>query len=300
MTDSGGSNCVLRDEFGLLPTSDIRQCITALAQESKTSLLRKLFTYRYSNGTGISGMTFGNLFMAALTEILGSQSEAIQATCQMLNVKGEIIPVTFDNTHLVARYDNGKQVLGEHFIDEPDSKIGHHKIVELDTFPKAQANPKAVSAIKSADAIILGPGDLFTSTICNLVIDGIPQAIAKSKAKKIFITNVMTKFGQTNHFTTQDHLNTLEQYLKPNTINYCLVNHPAVFPKSILKRYQQESAYPVHNNLKSTKTLTVITKNFVKNELVAPHKSDHLKRSLIRHDSAKIASTIYKIISHTA
>ena len=111
MTDSGGSNRVLRDEFGLLPTSDIRQCIAALASDNANGLIRELFTYRYNQGTGISGMTFGNLFMAALADICGSQEAAIEKTCQLLEVKGDIIPVTLDNTHLVARYENGEQVL---------------------------------------------------------------------------------------------------------------------------------------------------------------------------------------------
>lgn len=127
MTDSGGSNRVLRDEFGLLPTSDIRQCITALASDNSNGLIRELFTYRYNQGTGISGMTFGNLFMVALTDIYGSQEAALEKTCQLLDVKGDIIPVTLDNTHLVARYENGEQVLGEHHIDQPDERLGNLK-----------------------------------------------------------------------------------------------------------------------------------------------------------------------------
>src|SRR3972149_7262671 len=111
MMDSGGSNRVIRDEFGLLPTSDLRQCMIALSSETPSELVRELFTYRYNAGTGITGMSFGNLFMAALTDIYGSQEVAIKKTCEFLDVKGEIIPVTFDKVHLVARYENGKQVL---------------------------------------------------------------------------------------------------------------------------------------------------------------------------------------------
>ncbi|MFV1917306.1 MAG: 2-phospho-L-lactate transferase CofD family protein, partial [Patescibacteria group bacterium] len=157
MTDSGGSNRVIRDEFGLLPTSDIRQVMVALASDSSDEVLRKLFTYRYNAGTGISGMTYGNLFMAALTDIYGNQEKAIEKTCEILNVKGKIIPVTYDNTNLVARYDNGEQVLGEHYIDEPDERLGQHKIAELEVFPRANANKKALTAIEKADLIVLGP-----------------------------------------------------------------------------------------------------------------------------------------------
>src|SRR3989344_2157203 len=129
MMDDGGSNRVIRDEFGLLPTSDIRQCIVALSEEKPGDLLRKLFSYRYNAGTGISGMTFGNLFMAALTDIYGNQQIAIKKTCEFLDVKGKVIPVTFDKSHLVARYENGKQVMGEHDIDEPAEELAECKIV---------------------------------------------------------------------------------------------------------------------------------------------------------------------------
>lgn len=171
MMDSGGSNRVIRDEFGLLPTSDLRQCMVALSEEKPKEMIRKLFTYRYNAGTGISGMTFGNLFMAALTDIYGSQDVAIEKTCEFLDVKGKIIPVTYENTNLVALYDNGKQVLGEHAIDEPDDDLCRHKIVELSVFPKASANNVALDEIKTADLIVLGPGDLYTSVLPNLVID---------------------------------------------------------------------------------------------------------------------------------
>src|SRR3989339_1415438 len=147
MTDSGGSNRVIRDEFGLLPTSDIRQALVALASEDVDDLYRKLFTYRYHQGTGINGMTFGNLFMLALTDILGSQKQALKETCRLLGVRGKILPVTYDNSQLLARYDNGRQVLGEHFIDEPTEEFALHKIIELETIPQATANPEAVSAI---------------------------------------------------------------------------------------------------------------------------------------------------------
>ncbi len=171
MTDSGGSNRVIRDEFGLLPTSDLRQAMVALAGKDEEDVLRKLFTYRYNHGIGISGMTFGNLFMAALTDIMGSQKEAIKETCRLLHVSGSIIPVTYDDSQLVARYDTGRQVMGEHHIDQPDPALGQHKIVGLEIFPHAKANIEALEAIKEADLIILGPGDLYTSILSNLVVD---------------------------------------------------------------------------------------------------------------------------------
>ncbi|MGD8744650.1 MAG: YvcK family protein, partial [Candidatus Woesebacteria bacterium] len=214
MMDSGGSNRIIRDEFGLLPTSDIRQCMVALASKESHELLRKLFTYRYNQGTGISGMTFGNLFMAALTDLYGSQEEAIRRTCEILDVEGEIIPVTYNDSHLVARYSNGKEVLGEHLIDEPiEGDLGEHRIVDLELMPKADANKTAIKAISEADLIILGPGDLYTSIICNLVVDGISGAIKRSSAKKAFVLNLMTKYGETHKFTAQEFVNEIEEYL---------------------------------------------------------------------------------------
>src|SRR3990172_2712196 len=147
MMDSGGSNRIIRDEFGLLPTSDLRQCMIALSSEKPTEIVRKLFTYRYNAGTGITGMTFGNLFMAALTDIYGSQEKAIEKTCEVLDVQGQVIPVTYDSVQLVARYESGQQVLGEHFIDEPAADVGKEKIIDLEVIPKAKGTPKALSAI---------------------------------------------------------------------------------------------------------------------------------------------------------
>lgn len=296
MTDSGGSNRVIRDEFGLLPTSDIRQCMVALASENSDELLRKLFTYRYNQGTGISGMTYGNLFMAALTDIYGDQEKAIEKTCGILNVKGEIIPVTFDNAHLVARYDNGEQVLGEHYIDEPDERLGQHRIVELEIFPKAKANKKALKAIKEANLIVLGPGDLHTSIICNLVVDGVAEAVKKSKAKKIFVLNLMTKFGQTNGFNASDHVEELEKYLGKGVIDVCLVNRTKKFPRGVLARYKEEKAYPVKDDLEKNRGVKIVRRSFIANEVYSKPKSDKLKRSLIRHNPAKLARAIISLL----
>ncbi len=297
MMDSGGSNRIIRDEFGLLPTSDLRQSIVALSSEKPSELLRKLFTYRYSQGTGISGMTFGNLFMVALTDIYGSQEVAIEKTCEFLDVVGQIIPVTYDNVHLVARYSNGKQVLGEHLIDEPvEDNIGDYKIVEFETIPKASANKKALKAIKEADLIILGPGDLYTSIICNLIVDGVSQAIYKSKAKVLYAMNLMTKYGETHNFKASDYIKELEKYIGEGRVNICLINNNGKFPRGVLSRYKEERAYPVKDDLRGNIGLKVVRKNFVANEIFQKAKGDKLKRSLIRHDPEKLAKAIISLI----
>lgn len=299
MMDDGGSNRVIRDEFGLLPTSDLRQCMVALASEDSDQTLRKLFTYRYSAGTGISGMTFGNLFMAALTDIYkGDQDKAIEETCEILGVKGEIIPVTFDKVHLLAKYENGKQVLGEHDIDEPDQKQGKYRIVELEIVPKAQVNPNAIKAIAKADLIVLGPGDFYTSILPNLVIDGVSEAIGQSKAKTVFVLNLMTRFGQTVGFEASDFLEELKDYMQGGKLDYCLVNSSDEFPRGVLARYKREKAQPVGDDLgKVYGEAKIVRRDLISNKVYEKTKSDGMIRSLIRHDYAKLAKAIYGLLS---
>jgi len=296
MMDSGGSNRVIRDEFGLLPTSDIRQCMVALSSQDADQTLRKLFTYRYNAGTGIAGMTFGNLFMAALTDIYeGNQEKAISETCGLLRVRGKIIPVTYDNSHLVARYSNGKQVLGEHAIEEPSREFLKHKIVEVEVFPEASANPSAISAINGADMIVIGPGDLYTSVLPNFLINGVPAALKKTKAAKIYVMNLMTRHGQTDGYSAKKHLSELEKYLQAK-IDYVLVNKSDAFPKRILKRYEEEMAYPVVDDFNGDGKPKVVRGNFISKEIYEKSKSDKLVRSLIRHDSDKLAKAIISLL----
>lgn len=295
MMDSGGSNRVIRDEFGLLPTSDLRQCILALSSDNSDEILRKLFNYRFTQGTGISGMTYGNLFMAALTDIMGSQKDAIKQTSKILDVKGNIIPVTFDNSNLVATYDNGIQVLGEHFIDEPTKKTIFHKITNLEVFPSAKGNPDAIYAIKNADLVILGPGDLFTSILCNVVVSGISEAIKKTKAKRLFVMNIMTRFGQTDGFKASDHIREIEKYLGGGILDFCLINKNNI-PKSAVNWYKKNDAVPVIDDLKNIKNLKVVRKNVVSSKFYEKGKSDRLARSFIRHDSDKLAKAVVDIL----
>lgn len=294
MMDSGGSNRVIRDEFGLLPTSDIRQCILALASNNSDKTIRDLFNYRYTQGTGISGMTFGNLFMAALTDILKSQDKAIKETCRILDVKGKVIPVTFDKSELVATYDNGVQVLGEHYIDEPSKKTIYHKITNLEVFPKARINSDATKAIAEADLIILGPGDLYTSILCNIVVDGMAKKITKSKAKKLYISNLMTRFGQTDGFGLKEHIDEIEKYIGKNTIDYCLFNNPKNISRNAIKWYKDNNAELVKNNYSGK--IKIITKDLASTTFYKKSSSDKLVRSLIRHDSGKLAKAIVKLL----
>jgi uncharacterized cofD-like protein len=290
----------LRDEFGILPTSDIRQALVALSDDTgDREIFRSLFAYRFHQGIGINGMTFGNLFMAALADILGSQIKAIEKTKEILHIKGEILPVSLDDVHLVARYENGHQVVGEHYIDEPKHD-GRLKIVELETIPKARAYPKAVKAIKGADLVVIGPGDLYTSIVCNLIIDGIPQALQKTKAKVVYIINLMGRYGQSYRFTVKDHLRVMEKYLRKGTLDYLIINNNSRIPKEVLDKYEEEQSFLVKNDLGNPAAAEpkVIKTDLLSAVIYKPAKGDRLQRSMIRHDPQKLAKTIVSILPH--
>jgi uncharacterized cofD-like protein len=294
MSDSGGSNKRIRDEFGLLPTSDIRQCLVALSDEvGGVGLMRKLFMYRFEKGEGIKGMTFANLFMAALTDITGSQREAIKQTKKVLKIKGTVLPVSYTDTNLYAEYEDGTTVSEEHFIDEP-THDGTLKITKAYLHPEAEANPDALKAISEAQLIVLGPGDLYTSIIPNLLVNGISEAICKSPAKKVYIVNLMTKYGQTYNFSAADHIQTLNNYLQCS-VDYVLLN-TAHLPEEAIDAYQMQHEYPVVNDLPKESSYTIIEKDLIANQMVEKTAGDVLVRSLIRHDSDKLAAVIFSLL----
>ncbi len=292
MADSGGSNRILRDEFGILPTSDIRQCMVALAsQRGNRDILRQLFTYRYHCGNGIAGMTFGNLFMAALTDIYQDQAKAIQVTCEVLGIKDQILPVTLDDVQLAAQYEDGSVVVGEHLIDEPEHD-GSLRITHLSTKPVAAMYPPVRAVLAEADLIVFGPGDLYTSLICNLIVGGMVPAMKAAKAKKIYVMNLMTKWGQTTGCTAQDHLNEMENYLGKNVLDGVIVNTDWQLPDGVLALYRQEKSVPVADDLGHGKRLKIVRADVISPVKMARVKGDKLWRSIIRHDSRKLAKAI--------
>lgn len=302
MVDDGGSNQTLRDEFGLLPTSGIRQAIVALS-ENKT-LLRELFTYRFhQGGNGLNGMTFGNLFMAAMADITGSQKKAIRATCELLQVNGQILPISYDDVRLVATYEDGSQVTGEHAIDEPEHD-GKLAITNLETKPTAQLNPEAKQALLEADLIILGPGDFYTNTVANLVVQGLPETLRQASAKIAFVTNLMTKYGEAYDYTLQNFLTDLKKYLPLQEIDYLLVNSNQKYPSRALKAYQKEQSKPVKDNLTARyvtknpelKKVKIIRTDLLSKTLPKKTKGDQLKRSMVRHDPTLLANEIMKLV----
>lgn len=296
MADDGGSNKVLRDEFGLLPTSGIRQAIIALSKDAP--VLRQLFEYRYYQGVGISGMTFGNLFIAALSDILGSQKDSIQETCKLLDVKGHILPVSYDNTSLVATYQDGTEVLGEHYIDISNPKVAKQRIVDLRTIPKIKIDEDAKKAILSADMIILGPGDLYTNTIANLVVEGVSEAIEHSMAKVVFVMNLMSRMGETYAYKASDFLNDLAMYLNPDRVDFVIINSETSPSPAILKKYEAEGQAIVEDDLGDkwhmAKVVRARMRGSHRPQLI---KGDAVTRSMVRHDPELLAKELVKLLN---
>jgi uncharacterized cofD-like protein len=213
-----------------------------------------------------------------------------------LHVKGDILPVTYEDTHLVARYANGKQVLGEHNIDEPCEDVTGHRIVEVEVFPPAKANPKAAAAIKEADLILLGPGDLFTSILSNVVISGISSSIKKAKGKKVFVMNLMTRHGQTDGYGAKDHIEEIEKYLGGKALDAVIINKNRNFPAGVLARYREENAFPVKDDLNGIGNIKIVRGDFVSKVVFERARGDKLTRSLIRHDSKRLAKAIVSLL----
>lgn len=294
-TDSGGSTGRVCDEFGVLPVGDVRQCLIALAENQEESfLLRQLFSYRFEKGEeGLRGHNLGNLLLTALTEILGGELQAIGSIEKLMNIKGHVFPVSLTKCDLVAEYENGTKIVGEHLIDEPHfPHDGRLRITKLYTEPKPKTYGRVTQAMKEADLILMGPGDLYTSLIANLVISGMSKAISKSKAKLVYVVNLVTKFGQTYDMSAQQHVDEIAKYAGREP-DYVLMNNSDL-PKDILKRYEGENAYPTKDDLGDGNN--VIRTNLLAREEIITPKGDVLKRSLIRHDGVEIAKVVANLL----
>ncbi len=296
MVDDGGSNKILRDEFGLLPTSGVRQAIVALSHNR--SLLRELFMYRFHQGSGTTGMTFGNLFLAAMTDMVGTQEKAIEETCKLLSVKGHILPISYDDVRLVARYSDGREVVGEHAIDEPE-KGSTAQIVDVWTTPKATVSEKAKEAILNADCIILGPGDFYTNTVPDLIVEGVCDAIISSQAKVLFIVNLMTKFGDSQGYTAKTFIEKLSKYIPVSRLSAIIINNDTSFSQETIDAYTREGAQPIHDDLDEMglpESVQIIRAPVVSKKEAQTVQADVLKRSVIRHDQEKLGAVLEKII----
>lgn len=283
MADDGGSTGLLREEFGALPPGDIRRALVALSGSNK-ELLSELFNYRFDKNSSLKGHTVGNIFLTALEKITGSFPAAISEATKILNVKGKVIPVTLSQAKLMATLEDGRTIHGESNIDIPKHD-GRKRIVKVSLKPNVKANPEAIKEIKQSDAVILGPGDLYTSIIPNLLIEGIPEAIQDTKAKIIYVVNIMTKFGETNGFNASDFIREMESYLGKNILGHVVIN--TVKPRGeVVKRYEKENVEFVDDDLEKEVNKTKVARgNFLRHGM------------FLRHDPTKLARKLYEIIS---
>lgn len=279
VTDEGGSSGKLRKELNVPPPGDVRNNIVALAKDE--DLLAKLMSYRFSEGS-FKGHSLGNLIIAALTKIEGSFSEAIRILERVLAIKGRVLPVSEDHARLVARFEDGEEVIGETNIVRKGGKI-----VEVRLDRPIDALPEVLEAIERADIIIFGPGSLYTSIITNVLVNGVKDAIKKSKAKKIYVCNLMTQPGETTGYRVSDHVKELERYLE-QSVDFVLVNtrKPS---EEVLERYRKEGSDFVEIDAENIQN-TILAEPFLV-EIVDP--SDGQRK--ITHDSVKLADVIERI-----
>ncbi len=245
MSDNGGSSGRLRDEFGYLPPGDVRRCLVALASDDDAMLLRRLFEYRFDRGTGLNGHSFGNLLITALTDILGGTDKAIDEAGHLLGIRGRVLPVTLADTTLCALLADEHEICGETDIDV---RKEHHEVPISRVYlrPRADANPSVLNAIAEADLIVLGPGDLYTSVIPNLLVGGVSEAIAASPGKCVYVCNVMTKAGETDKFAASDFIGEINRYLGVDGALDCAVlNYHENLPLDLYERYKREGSEPV-------------------------------------------------------
>lgn len=282
VADDGGGSGVLRNDLGMLPPGDIRNCMIALAETEP--VLEKLLMYRFTEGS-LKGQSFGNLFLAAMNGISDSFEEAVKHMGEVLAVTGTVYPVTEENIFLMAELEDGTLIRGE-------SKIGSHhmthpgkiKRIMLDK-PGVTPLYQAIDAIYEADVIVLGPGSLYTSIIPNLLVDGMSKAIAESKATRVYVANIMTQPGETEGYTVGEHINAIQSHAERQIIDICLVNNGKIKP-SIFKKYQEDGAGQVMVDLSKIKHMGIrlIEKDLVK-----------ITKDLVRHDSDKLAQAIIDI-----
>jgi len=280
VADSGGSSGRLREEFNIVAPGDIRNCLVALADAS--ALMGELFQFRFSKDSALKGHNFGNLFLTAMVQLTGGDFEkAVQESSKVLAIRGNVVPSTVENVHLVAEYEDGSVTEGEADIPNGKSRI---KRVFLN--PKnSPATQQALDAIDDADIIVFGPGSLYTSIIPNLVVSGMFEAIARASAFRIYVCNVMTQSGETEGYSASDHLRAIMDHADGRIVDACLINNAEV-PEAALRRYQTEDSFPVKPD--SDKIRAMGCKVYATDLLEVDN--------YIRHDSEKLTKALIRLI----
>ncbi len=287
MADDGGSTGILRDELGVLPPGDVRQCLIALSDSSR--LMRSLMNYRFEQG-GLEGHSFGNLLLSALEKVTGSFEKAVEEVGKILFIKGKVIPVTTHQVRLKMILKSCKILEGEREVYLSEEIEKGYSSIYLEPYPKA--NPHAISEIMNADLIVLGPGGLHTSLIPNFLVEGISEALRRSDAKKVFVTNLMNRRGQTTTFKVSDYVNELSRFIGEDVFDYVVVNDQQP-PKELIELYAEEGDL-VENDLHDGRVRFAS----LLGEMKVGAKKDLIRRSLIRHDSKKLAQELMHIVNN--
>jgi len=287
MADDGGSTGILRDELGVLPPGDVRQCLVALSQSS--DLMRSLMNYRFDNG-GLGGHSFGNLLLSALEKVTGSFEKAVDEMGRILAIRGRVIPVTTHHVRLYMVLKDQTVLRGEREIYLSQAIDQGYSSLFLD--PNPVANPAAIDEILSADLLVVGPGGLYTSLIPNFLVEGVSDAIKASKAKKVFIVNLMNKTGQTTGYTTSDYLNEMAKYIGEDVFDHILVNS-GIPDDDVMQKYSSEGELVI-NDLKEQR---VVSADFL-GQVQSKVRGDLMSRSLIRHSSQKLSEELEKLVTH--
>lgn len=289
-SDSGGSTGRIRDEFGFPPVGDMRQSLAAMADPTSQHWIRELLLYRFTKGEGLKGHNLGNLLLTALQDMTGSTTEALAIAAKVLRIHGTVIPVTESNVQLEIEYADGTVLLGEHLLDEPI--VPAQKITRMRLTPDAILNPTAGEAIKSADFIIIGPGDYYASLQSVLIVSGIAGAFAKSNAKILYFVNLMTRSSQTKDMGAQEHVLGIERAIG-RTLDHIIINNKNI-PSAIQKYYATEGELPVVDDLGADPRVTRAP--LVSATTAKQGSTDAVPRSLLRHDEALIFECLKKII----
>lgn len=284
VADNGGSSGKIREEMGIMPPGDIRNCLVALANTEP--IMEKLLQYRFKEGS-MEGQNFGNLLIATLAEITGSFEEAVHVTSNVLAITGKVLPVTLEDVHLHARFEDGKAITGETQIVEY-GKNNETNICHIELTPKLpEANQEVLKAISKAEMIILGPGSLYTSIIPNLLVKDISEAIKKASAEKIYIANIMTQPGETSRLSLEEHIQILECYLGKGVLDTVIVNNERV-TKEQMKQYEEEGAMLLQVNTNHSVWQHV-------RKIEVPLIKIHEKQRFIRHDPKKLAQCLFEM-----
>jgi len=296
MADDGGSTGVLRDELGVLPPGDVRQCLVALSESSDQ--LRNLMNYRFEEGS-LEGHSFGNLFLSALEKMCGDFSLGLENAMEILHVRGEVIPVTQYDAHLRLILSNGDVVEGENKIGQ--ANIQKFGIEKMEYGEKVDANPRALDRIMKANAIIIGPGNHYCSILPNLIISDIARAIRLSHARVLYVANMTNKSGHTAGWDVEKYVQSIESYIGKGRINDVIVNVQK--PRSdLIQKYERKEGkntlVRVHSTGASDRTYRLIEARVVSNRTSAQSKADTLgeSRSFIRHDASKLARVVMLLL----